>query len=103
MNQDEIINSLKELNKTFESDGFVIDGLFGSYARGDFTSDSDIDLLYHLEKQFLAKYDGFIGFKKLNEVKKYIEKHLQKKVDLAPKNNLTKVGEKYILKDVIYV
>lgn len=103
MNKDEIINNIKQLNKTLESDGFIIDGLFGSYARGDYTKDSDVDLLYHLDKTFLNKYSGFIGFKKLDEIKKYLEKYLQKKVDLAPKNNLTKVGEKYILKDVIYV
>jgi len=39
-------------------EGFVIDGLFGSYARGDFSKESDVDILYHVEKPFMQKASG---------------------------------------------
>jgi predicted nucleotidyltransferase len=64
---------------------------------------SDVDILYHLEDSFLNNNLGFIGFKKLDEIKSFISKDIGLKVDFAPKNNLSKTAQKYILKDVIYV
>ena len=92
-----------KINDKLKDDGVILDGIFGSYARGDAKGDSDIDILYHLEDNFFKKYQGFIGFKKLNEIKQIISDELKLKIDLAPKNNLTSVGEHYILKDIIYV
>lgn len=103
MTKSEIIIKIKQLNTVLHNDGFIIDGLFGSYARGDYNEQSDIDILYHLEKVFFDKYRGFIGFKKLDEIKQTISKELNKKIDLAPMDNLSQTAKKYILKDVIYV
>ncbi|MBN2825168.1 MAG: nucleotidyltransferase domain-containing protein [Campylobacterales bacterium] len=99
----EIINQLKVLNREFADDGFVIDGLFGSYARDEATQQSDIDLLYHLDERFFAKYSGLIGFKRLDEIKQILSQKLGKKIDLAPANNLSQTGKRYILNEVIYV
>jgi predicted nucleotidyltransferase len=66
-------------------------------------SSSDVDILYHLESSFFDKYSGFVGFKKLDEIKQYISKEIGKKVDLAPKNGLSNTAKKYILGDCIYV
>ncbi|WP_324171371.1 nucleotidyltransferase domain-containing protein [Sulfurimonas sp.] len=98
-----ILNKIKSLKNNFINDGFVIDGVFGSYARGENTQNSDVDILYHLNDVFFKKYSGFIGFKKLDEIKKQISKSLDKKIDLAPKNNLSKTAKKYILDEVVYV
>ncbi|PHQ65925.1 MAG: nucleotidyltransferase [Sulfurimonas sp.] len=98
-----ILDKIKSLKSTLENDGFIIDGVFGSYARGENTKDSDVDILYHLNDIFYKKYNGFIGFKKLDEIKEYISKSLGKKIDLAPKTNLSKTATKYILDEVIYV
>lgn len=103
MNREQLITKLKKLKPFLEKEGFVIDGLFGSYARGEQIRTSDIDLLYHLDSMFLEQFGGFIGFKKLDEIKKVIEKELDLRVDLAPSNNLSKTAQKYILRDVIYV
>jgi len=103
MIDENIFAQIKKLKTTLQSDGFIIDGIFGSYARGEHTQDSDVDILYHLESDFHKKYSGFIGFKKLDEIKTFIGKSINKKIDLAPKTNLSKTAQKYILNEVIYV
>lgn len=103
MSNNEIIKQIKILKNQLQKDGFIIDGIFGSFARNENDANSDVDILYHLENSFYKKYNGFIGFKRLDEIKKYISKHLDKKIDLAPKNNLSITAQKYILNDVIYV
>jgi len=97
------IKTLSFLKKEFENEGFLIKGVFGSYARGDFNEKSDIDILYDLDKTFFDKYQGFIGFSRIEEIKKELSQKLHKKVDLAPIDNLSKTGKKYILKDVVDV
>jgi len=97
-----VIEKVKKLKSQLLKEGFVIDGVFGSIARGE-KEYNDIDLLYHLDESFIKRYRGFIGFKKLNDIKGKISKELGVKVDLAPKNNLSNTAKKYILKDIIYV
>lgn len=101
--QKELLDKIKSLKENLKADGFIIDGVFGSYAREDNTQNSDLDILYHLEDSFYVKYDGFIGFKRLDEIKSLVSDTIDKKVDFAPKNNLSKTAQKYILKDIIYV
>ncbi len=98
-----IYNKVKSLKPKLQEEGFIIDGIFGSYARGENTNESDVDILYHLDKKFYDTNIGFAGFKKLDEIKNYISEILNKKIDLAPKNNLSKTAKKYILDEVIYV
>jgi len=103
MIDENIFAQIKKLKTTLKNDGFIIDGIFGSYARGENTIDSDVDILYHLEDDFHKQYSGFIGFKRLDEIKAFISKSVNKKIDLAPKTNLSKTAQKYILNEVIYV
>jgi len=99
-NQENLIKDLKELKQELQKEGFIIEGFFGSYARGEANENSDVDILYSLQNTFFTKYSGFIGFKKLEEFKNIIAKRLNKKIDLAPQNNLSKSAKKYILKDL---
>jgi len=103
MNRNDTIEKIKHIKKELKENGFIIDGVFGSYARNEQTKNSDIDILYHLENKFLEKYEGFLGFKKLEEIKNYLRKKLNKNVDFAPIDNLSNTAKKYILKEVIYV
>jgi predicted nucleotidyltransferase len=102
MNQ-KVLATIKSLKEKLQAEGFIIDGIFGSYARGEANAESDIDILYHLDDNFYKNYNGFIGFKRLDEIKELIGKHTNTKIDLAPKNNLSKTAQKYILSEVIYV
>lgn len=65
MDNKQIFENIKSLKKVLQNDGFIIDGIFGSYARNENLKDSDVDILYHLDKIFYDKYSGFIGFKKI--------------------------------------
>lgn len=103
MTQSDVVSKVKSLKQKLKSDGFIIDGIFGSYARGDFKDSSDIDILYHLEDTFLKKYSGFIGFARLNEIKELISSEMKKDVDIASRDGLSKTGKKYILDEVVYV
>jgi len=99
----QIIQTIKKMKHSLEDDGFIIDGIFGSYARDEAHKGSDLDILYHLEENFYERYKGFLGFKRLDEIKELIAKETKTKIDLAPKNNLSKTAQKYILSEVIYV
>ena len=47
MNKDEILTELSKLKKTYEKEGIIILGLFGSYAQNCQKESSDIDILAH--------------------------------------------------------
>jgi predicted nucleotidyltransferase len=94
---------LKLIKQELQKEGFIIDGVFGSIARGDDNTTSDIDILYHLENPFFQKYEGFRGFKKLEEIKLFLQNELKKEIDFAPSDNLSETAKKYILKDIVYV
>lgn len=98
-----VLEGIKVLKKRLCEEGFIIDGIFGSVARGDATENSDVDILYHLEPKFYTTYDGFSGFKKLDEIKQLIGSTLNRKIDLAPASNLSKTARKYIYEDLICV
>ena len=99
----DMMAALRSLKARYLEEGFLIEGVFGSYARGDYHEASDVDILYRLNETFLQRYQGFCGFKRLYEIKQELTKSLGKSVDLAPANNLSDTGEKYILKELVRV
>lgn len=103
MKRDEVFAKIKLLKEQLQDEGFVIDGIFGSYARDSFKDASDIDILYHLEEPFFQKYRGFVGFSRLNEIREMISQETEKEVDIASKGGLSNTGKKYILSEVVYV
>ncbi len=70
-------------------------GLFGSYARGEQSETSDIDLLVEFEKP--------IDFFKLVELEDYLSKMLGAKVEIATPGALKERIKPYIMRDVSYV
>ena len=101
MENENILKKIEILKSKLIKEGFIIDGIFGSVLRSK--NFNDIDLLYHLDDKFFSQNRGYRGFKKLEEIKGFLQNHLGKKIDLAPIDNLSRTGKKYILKDVIYV
>ena len=99
----ELLEKLRPIKNRLQREGFVIDALFGSYARGDFGPHSDVDLLYHVEGAFLQKHRGFRALLRLNEIKALLAEELGASVDLAPTNNLSKTGRRFILSEAIDV
>jgi predicted nucleotidyltransferase len=99
----ETLNKIKVLKEKFQQEGFIILGFFGSYARGEETTDSDIDLLYEMTTEFYQKYPGWDVIPVLDRIENECSRELGKTVDMANKNALNEVGKKYILPEVIYV
>jgi predicted nucleotidyltransferase len=71
-------------------------GLFGSYARGEQTASSDIDILVEFEK-------GHKDFFNYMRLKYYLEELLGRKVDLVKKNAIKTRLRDRILGEVKYV
>jgi len=98
-----LLDKLKEKKRLLLKDGFEIIGVFGSYARGDETKESDIDLLYDIKPVFMQKYEGFQAFAKLNEIREELKIFLKRDIDIATIDNNSKTFKKYALKDIVYV
>ena len=55
MNENNVYEKLRLIKPILSSDGIEILGIFGSYSRGDFTSSSDIDILYEIKDIIISK------------------------------------------------
>ncbi|MDX2255815.1 MAG: nucleotidyltransferase family protein [Pseudanabaenaceae cyanobacterium bins.39] len=92
----EIQNMLTELKPELIDKYHVSQlGIFGSYARGDYNSASDIDIL--------VKYAQKPSLFDLIELKDYLSDRLQMKVDLVTKDGLKPQIKEKILAEVIYL
>lgn len=80
-----IIETMKPFNPTRI-------GIFGSFARGEATEKSDIDILY--------SFENIIGLFKLIELQQNLEKKLNKKVDLVSEKYVNPKLKTHILSDV---
>ncbi|MGB8704882.1 MAG: nucleotidyltransferase domain-containing protein [Gillisia sp.] len=67
-------------------------GVFGSYARGEMTEESDIDILYSSNKNF--------SLLDLAKIKLDLEEKLKCSVDFVSKKGLNKWIKPYILNDL---
>lgn len=88
---------LLALYKTYNAKRLGIEklGLFGSYARGEQTENSDIDVCISLEAPSLYKYAA---------IRSDLESMFNKKVDLVPLSaRMTQEFKNELDKDVIYV
>lgn len=95
--KDSILATIKLHKHELEKLGIENIGLFGSYARGEQSSVSDIDILldFHVDKEtfdnYMAAYD-------------YIENLFKNdKVEIVTKNGLSPFIGPQILKEVMYV
>ncbi len=99
-----MINNLQILQKKYTQIGFLLIGVFGSYARGDATKQSDLDILYDIDKKFITTFTGWNAITQLEEIKNDIQKKLHiPKVDLASADNNSQVFQDMIKKELIYV
>jgi len=96
LNKTVILNFLKkhkfELQKNY---GVIKIGLFGSYITNSATNKSDIDILVEMKKDKI--FDNYFN------LKEYLEKSFDKKIDLGIKDNLRELIKKRVEKEVIYV
>ena len=96
--RDEILNFLSQ-NKNYFKERFHIVkiGLFGSFARNDQNSTSDIDLIVEFKVNTHNLYDL------KREIKQFIKKELNLDVDIAREKYIKPKYKKSILKETHYV
>lgn len=98
-----ILLYLKELKPRLEKEGIAEIGLFGSFAKEEATIYSDIDIFVRTTSQFCKKHLGFKGFSFLEDLRKDIQKHFGKEVDLCDIAGFNDERKAKILKGAIYV
>jgi len=96
--RDEIVAFLKENRQLLLSQYRVTrTGLFGSFARNEQDSSSDVDMLIELE-------DDTKNINNLkNSLKIYLSDAFERSVDLAREKYLKTYAKEQILKDTLYV
>jgi predicted nucleotidyltransferase len=96
MTQKDLIVKLKQIKHDLSTKFGIHDlALFGSYARGDFTPQSDVDLaIIQIDKK-----DYFLRA----QAKYFIEKKLQKKVDIGYFDTIRPAIKKQIENEMIHV
>jgi len=99
-----ILKELKKLKDIYKDNGFLIIGVFGSYARDEENKNSDIDILYKLDKKFTEKYGGWGSIMQLDKIKEHIKSTLNiNKVDLATSDTQNKTLQNILKNELIYV
>jgi predicted nucleotidyltransferase len=98
MNLDDILSYLGQKQQFFRDNfGIRFIGVFGSYARDENTENSDVDILYEIEKD--KKFSMF----KYLKVTSMLEKYFNKKTDLIRNETIKPELKTYIDKDIVYV
>ena len=96
MNIDDIINFIKKNKKILkEQYGVVKIGIFGSFVKNNIKDDSDIDIVIEMAKESKTLHNFL-------ELKRYLEKNLQREVDLGIESNLKQAVKKEIQSEIIY-
>ncbi|MEJ5166847.1 MAG: nucleotidyltransferase family protein [Thermoanaerobaculia bacterium] len=97
MTKEEIIEFLKEKREyLYKEFGVVKIGIFGSYSRNEQNQVSDLDIVVDFE-------DGKKNIHNFLNLKRFLEKQLSIKVDLATESSIKSSIKKYVLQDLIYV
>jgi len=96
MPDNEVINKLKEhKNDLFKKYNIKSMGVFGSYARGEESSDSDVDIL--------VEYSITPDFFKFLDLEDELSEIFNKKIDLVTKPALKPLIKNKILKETLYI
>jgi predicted nucleotidyltransferase len=95
MNTNEIIHKLRGVKPYLQKEFAVKTmGIFGSYADGTYTDNSDVDILVEFERP--------VGWQFFT-LEKYLEKTLNRSIDLVTSNALKEQIKPFILSQMLYI
>lgn len=96
MKKDEILTVIRSLGDTIKKDYHAeVIGLFGSYARGEEKTSSDIDVLVKFDDE--ADLFDFVG------LSIFLEEKLGRKVDVVPHDTVRPELKEIIFKEAVPV
>jgi len=101
--KNDILNKLSLLKKKYIVEGITILALFGSYAKNEQNSDSDIDILYDVNNDFIEKYQGFKAVSKILDIQNELSELFHAKIDFTSLTGLSKSIRDDIEGKAIYV
>lgn len=97
MSKNDAIDILKECRPELEERfGVVKIGIFGSAARGEASDASDVDIAVELD-------DKHKTMKNFLELKRCLEVHFNREVDLGIESALKPLARKIIEKEIVYI
>ena len=102
LQKSEIIEKLHSVKSKYSQEGFIIQGLFGSYSRDEADENSDIDILVEATPEFANRY-GFKAIERIKEIQKELSEFFNISVDLADSSGMGKTAKKFIIDRAIYV
>ncbi len=96
MNLNEIISFIRN-NKDLlkEQFGVLRIGIFGSFVKETYQDQSDIDIVIEMSKESKTLHNFL-------ELKRFLEKNLQREIDLGMESNLKQTIKKEILNQIVY-
>ena len=95
MDTKEVIDKLRHIKPFLQSEYAVKTvGLFGSFATGNYTDSSDIDILVEFERP--------VGWRFFS-LESYLEKTLNRKIDIVTTNVLKEQIKPFVLRQVQYI
>lgn len=97
LNRETILQYLRE-NKEFFRNEFHISkiGIFGSFARNEQSSDSDVDILVELDSNAIHVFDLKWALREL------LKQKFEREVDICNARHIKPFAKEFILKDAIY-
>ena len=84
-------------------EGFEIVGLFGSYARNTEDPFSDIDIAYRIDHDKFYKDNAFKKLLRIEAIKKELEAHFKKRVDLVSLNGNNERLKNVIMQEIVLI
>jgi len=96
MNREYILKYIRLHKEEISQFGVERIGMFGSFARGDNSINSDVDILVKFRETSSPFYSYF-------NLKNYLQDNLQIEVDLCREEDIRKEFREEILRSVIYV
>lgn len=92
----DILSYLRQNRETLsEKFGVVRIGIFGSFARGEQSPASDIDMVVEIEK-------GRKNIHSFLKLKRFLEKEMARKIDLGFEHSLKPAIREKVMKQIIY-
>ncbi len=100
--KENILRYLGDIKSDLSQNGIARIGLFGSYARGEDTLYSDIDIAIQKEDGYLNRRSAYDYFDEIANIKRLVSRQFNRNSDVFDLDSASSM-KKLVLKEIIYV